>query len=491
MATARYWRAIAISTYSAAHLELSAWHLYGSAGQRVDSVAALTCTIPALAGDVSSLQDADVGTSVVFDARSPGFALVWDFGSGTPGSVQSVRFGSADTQGAFLSEFTLQYSDDGVSWTWLSTTGRHPWPGLRSMGDITQVVSGDEHFDKVSLLLQVDGGNGTLDFRDKSIPEKPHIVSGDLVVSNAVTFSGLNSIRYGGIGGSVVFAKAEDFDFGNMDFTVEVWAQVENYRTNTLLGNTGESNANGFVLQLTDYGFLRFYVVSNNSTILDVTGNTYYGLFTKTHAAVSRSGGRIRLFLAGVKCADVPFAGTIPTASGDLNVGANPNFPGWRLVNGNIGELRITKGFSRYSDSFTPTADPLPTGSGGGSFEQIPLITRKRALQYFYVPPSSSDLGVETIPLHNNFTFRDTEFGGSGRIFGLTKIKGIGSNSPTKSRVVLLRQRDKLPVRQTWSDPATGAWEFGGLDMREQYVALAEDAAGNFQAVAAQRLEAL
>ncbi|ABX36085.1 conserved hypothetical protein [Delftia acidovorans SPH-1] len=491
MATARYWRAIAISTYAAAHLELSAWHLYGAADQRVDSAAALTCTVPTLAGDVSSLQDADVGTSVVFDARSPGFALVWDFGSGSPGSVQSVRFGSADTQGSFLSEFTLQYSEDGISWTWLSTTGRHPWPGPRAMGEVTQVVSGDEHFDKVSLLLQVDGENGSLDFRDKSVPEKPLTVSGDLVVSNAVTFSGLNSIRYGGVGGSVVLNKAEDFDFADLDFTIELWAQVENYRNNTLLGNTGESNANGFLLQFTDVGFLRFYVSSNNSMALDVIGNAYYGLFAKTHVAVSRSGGRVRLFLGGVKCADVPFSGAIPTASGDLNIGGNLNFSGWRFVNGNLGEVRITKGVARYTDSFTPPTDPLPTGSGGGNFDPTPLITRRRTLQYFVVQSSTGESSVETIPANGTFPFMDAEFGGSGRIFGTTKIKGTVSNSPAKSRVVLLRQRDRLLVRQTWSDPDTGAWAFEGLDMRQQYIALAEDAGGNFQAVAAQRLEAV
>ncbi len=491
MATARYWRAIAISTYSADRLELSAWHLYGSAGQRVDSAAALTCTVPALSGDVSSLQDTDVETSVVFDVRSPGFALVWDFGSGSPGSVQSVRFGSAETQVSFLSEFTLQYSEDGISWTWLSTTGRHPWPGPRAMGEVTQVVSGDEHFDKVSLLLQVDGENGSLDFRDKSVPEKPLTVSGDLVVSNGVTFSGLNSIRYGGGGGSVVFSKAEDFDFGDQDFTVELWAQVENYRNNTLLGNAGESNANGFVLLFTDYGFLRFYVSANNSRVLDIKGSTYYGLFTKTHVAVTRAGGRVRLFLGGVMCADVPFAGTIPSSSGDLNIGGNSNFSGWRLVNGNIGEVRVTKGFARYSDSFTPSNDPLPTGSGGGSFEPVPLITRRRTLQYFVVQSSTGESSVETIPANGTFPFMDAEFGGGGRIFGTTKIKGTVSNSPAKSRVVLLRQRDRLLVRQTWSDPDTGAWAFEGLDMRQQYIALAEDAGGNFQAVAAQRLEAI
>ena len=54
--------------------------------------------------------------------------------------------------------------------------------------------------------------------------------------------------------------------------------------------------------------------------------------------------------------------------------------------------------------------------------------------------------------------------------------------------MVLLHQRSKLLVRETWSDPDTGDYSFDGLDVRQEFLALAEDAAGNFRAVAAQRL---
>jgi hypothetical protein len=83
---------------------------------------------------------------------------------------------------------------------------------------------------------------------------------------------------------------------------------------------------------------------------------------------------------------------------------------------------------------------------------------------------------------------RDAEFGGTGRIFGTTKTKASPSNLPTKARVVLLHQRSKVLVRATWSDPDTGSFAFDGLDVRQEFIALAEDAAGNFRAVAAQRL---
>lgn len=84
----------------------------------------------------------------------------------------------------------------------------------------------------------------------------------------------------------------------------------------------------------------------------------------------------------------------------------------------------------------------------------------------------------------------DLQFGGSGRIWGTTKIKGAAGtpDAPARSRVVLLHQRSKLPVREVWSDPITGAFVFEGIDTTQQFLTLAEDAAGNFRPVAASRL---
>ena len=83
---------------------------------------------------------------------------------------------------------------------------------------------------------------------------------------------------------------------------------------------------------------------------------------------------------------------------------------------------------------------------------------------------------------------KDLEVGGAGRIYGTTKTKGSPANLPTKARVVLLHQRSKLPVREVWSDPITGDFAFEGIDTRQEFLTLAEDAAGNFRPVAASRL---
>lgn len=84
---------------------------------------------------------------------------------------------------------------------------------------------------------------------------------------------------------------------------------------------------------------------------------------------------------------------------------------------------------------------------------------------------------------------RDVEFGGVGRIFGTTAIKGA-PDLPTRARVLLLRQHDKSVARETWSDAATGAYEFRNIDASQKWLVLAEDGAGNFRPVAASNLTA-
>ena len=99
--------------------------------------------------------------------------------------------------------------------------------------------------------------------------------------------------------------------------------------------------------------------------------------------------------------------------------------------------------------------------------------------------PGTSTFSIKTAPGLRQVC--DVEHGGPGTIYGTTKTKGT-PNQPAKARVVLLHQRSKLPVRETWSDPVTGNFAFTGIDTTQQFLTLAEDAAGNFRPVAAKRL---
>jgi hypothetical protein len=84
---------------------------------------------------------------------------------------------------------------------------------------------------------------------------------------------------------------------------------------------------------------------------------------------------------------------------------------------------------------------------------------------------------------------RDVEYGGKGTIYGTTKIFVSDEvQTPTRACVLLVHQRSKLPVRETWSDPITGAFAFEGIDTAQEFITLAEDPAGGYRPVAANRL---
>lgn len=101
--------------------------------------------------------------------------------------------------------------------------------------------------------------------------------------------------------------------------------------------------------------------------------------------------------------------------------------------------------------------------------------------------------GPAQVVLADDYFSRDMEFAGTGTasatgtIYGSTAIKG-SPNAPARAKVSLLRARDLLLVQQTWSDPATGAYAFHGLDPAEKYTTLAEYPTGDYRAVAADQL---
>jgi hypothetical protein len=76
---------------------------------------------------------------------------------------------------------------------------------------------------------------------------------------------------------------------------------------------------------------------------------------------------------------------------------------------------------------------------------------------------------------------------GIGRISGTVKDKGT-PNIPTFARVRLVRERDFLPMRETWSDPTTGAYQFDYVDEMQKYTVIAFDHTHNERAVIADNL---
>ena len=477
MPAARYWRIVGVETYAGGDLELSELHLYDASG-RVDAAATLTSTIAPAAGTLAALQDDNLGTTCRFEGaavRSGGFAFVWDFGAGNTAAAMGLRLGAA-AQNVFMAGCSLQYSTDGVQW-WLHVAfNRYIWPG----GGVytSDIFLDDPHIDKVALLLHMDGADGSTIFTDSSAVPKTVAASGGAVVSTAQSKWGGASLVLNGRGDYLSAPAHADFVFGVGDFTVELLINTTTAAEKVLVDQFVVETANSWQWAV-ESGRLSWY---SGGYVL--TGAVAVNDGAWHHVAAARSAGTLRFFVDGVLDGSVALGRNFNTNL-VLGIGAQVgarnsayDFPGY------IDDLRITKGVGRYTANFAPPTGPFPDSTGGNFFLPATMHTAGSAAQ---LAASSPVPAFSTRRAHSLQMARDIEHGGPGTIYGTTKTKGT-PNQPTHARVVLLHQRSKLPVRETWSDPVTGNFAFTGIDTSQQFLTLAEDAAGNFRPVAANRL---
>lgn len=75
-----------------------------------------------------------------------------------------------------------------------------------------------------------------------------------------------------------------------------------------------------------------------------------------------------------------------------------------------------------------------------------------------------------------------SEFGGAGQISGT--VKNLGTpDFPVWRRVRLFHLRTGMLIRETWSDPVTGAYTFTRLNPLHKFTAIAYDHTGQYNAV--------
>jgi hypothetical protein len=175
---------------------------------------------------------------------------------------------------------------------------------------------------------------------------------GNAQISTSVKKYGTGSLAFDGTGDYLVAPvdANQNFNFGTGDFTVEMWfyansLSASNYAA--LCGcNTGNNNS--------EWGA---YVRSNGvffyGASATLTGGGTVATSTWYHFAATRSGTTIRVFLNGVQQASATTSGSYINGATGFRVGDDPD-PNNPAFNGYIDDLRITKGYARYTTTFTP-----------------------------------------------------------------------------------------------------------------------------------------
>lgn len=180
---------------------------------------------------------------------------------------------------------------------------------------------------------------------------------GNAQISTSVKKYGTGSLAFDGTGdGLTLNAGGQNFAFGTGNFTIEMWVYPSTSSQSGIIYDSRPTSTSGLYPTIRlDSGTLKFYT-SGASQITGGTlsANTWY------HIAVCRSGTSTRLFIDGAQSGS-----TYTDSNSYINGAARPligadgfdNYTGSNYFNGYIDDLRITKGYARYTSNFTaPTA---------------------------------------------------------------------------------------------------------------------------------------
>jgi hypothetical protein len=183
---------------------------------------------------------------------------------------------------------------------------------------------------------------------------------GNAQISTSVKKYGTGSIAFDGTDDRLTAASSPNMAFGTGDFTVEAWIY-----TNTLSGERGfiqtSSTAGGLQAGYSTGIAILLDVSPNLGRVLAIvggttinSGSTFISTSTWTHVAITRASGSVRLFINGTV---VGGPTTVTTDLTGQNICVGGYYSTTYLWNGYVDDLRITKGFARYTSSFTaPTA---------------------------------------------------------------------------------------------------------------------------------------
>ena len=179
---------------------------------------------------------------------------------------------------------------------------------------------------------------------------------GNAQISTSVVKYGTGSLAFDGTGDYLISRNYLNSTFGTGDFTIEMWLYYSSSASGSdFVIDCRPTSVNGaYPTIYIDSGIVYYYVdTANRITSSAISTNTWM------HIAICRSGTSTKMFINGTQTGSTYTDSTnyICRTDGPV-IGADRNF-GDSLL-GYIDDLRITKGYARYTANFTPPTAAFP-----------------------------------------------------------------------------------------------------------------------------------
>lgn len=207
----------------------------------------------------------------------------------------------------------------------------------------------DPYFANVSLLLHMDGSNGSTTFTDSS-SNAFAVTATNASISTARSKFGTGSYRRDSSSSYLTTPANTALQLGTGDFTVEFWIYLDDVSSQ----DRGFFEYGGGLGAGVDGATLWVVATGGDPTV--ISGGTVSAA-TWTHVAITRASGSMKAFINGTQ------AGSTYTSS--ENFTQNQATIGYLFstsygFTGNLDDLRITKGVARYTANFTPPTAAFP-----------------------------------------------------------------------------------------------------------------------------------
>ena len=218
------------------------------------------------------------------------------------------------------------------------------------------VTGGDPYYSAVSLLLPMDGTNGSTTFTDSGPNAIAVTAVGNAQISTTQSKYGGASAYFDGSGDYLTFPTSTALQFGSGDFTVEMWVYKTSNKAYMAFAGNLSTGTNATMWQIiSDSTGNKITWFSSGFVI---TGATTLNVNTWYHVAVSRNGTNLRLFINGILDGSATNSHNY-SSTNQVYVAQVPELLSARDFAGYLDDLRITR-YARYTSAFTPPTQAHP-----------------------------------------------------------------------------------------------------------------------------------